>query len=297
VRLVDAVILRQEFDELKNAPELFLEDNFQARKEALDFVRFICEFWSAKNVADNAFINDVKAFGEDLRSYSEKRFSAFRQRLIAEKPSPNEFRKWILPYTNYRSGDWGKPHYGYESLDFLLDGVFFSAPKPEPDRRPEYGMVRYEPTPASVILELTERIEFTTNDVFYDLGSGLGKVAMLVALLTGVDVCGVEYQTSFCAYAEEQSTGLGLERTRYLNADARDVAYVDGTVFFLFNPFGGLIFDAVLDKLHGEAQKREIQFFSYGSSSQPLSELAWLKPIKPVGTDEMALALFRSECP
>jgi len=202
-----------------------------------------------------------------------------------------------LPYTDYVANDWGKQHYGYESLDFLLDGVFLPRPHPHLSLEPEYGMVRYEPTPASVILELTERLNLKERDIFYDLGSGLGKVTLLVHLLTGVKVVGVEYQPDFCAYASRQADELDLEGLRYLNDDARHVDYSDGSVFFLFNPFGGVIFDSVLEKLHIEAKRREILICSYGSSSRPLSELEWLEPVAPLFSDEMALAIFCSVLP
>ena len=92
---------------------------------------------------------------------------------------------------------WGQPHHGYENLDFLLNEILIPQPHPQANLQPEYGMVRYQPTPASVILELTERIAFTDDDVFYDLGSGLRKVTMLVRLLTGVRCVGIEYQLDF----------------------------------------------------------------------------------------------------
>ena len=287
-------ILRKEFDELRNAPDLFDGHNFRARKEALDFVKVVSTLRTVTGEDYDALKRDALAFGERLSSFNAEVAQSFLLRFREEKPSGDVFRKCLEPYTGYVARDWGKPHYGYESLDFLLDGVLLPEPHPQADLKPEYGMVRYEPTPASVILELTERVSLTEQDVFFDLGSGLGKVTILVNLLTSAGVVGVEYQSSFCAYAEEQAASLGLERIRYLNADARDVGFGSATVFFFFNPFGGLIFDDVLGKLEREAKGRELILCSYGSASQPLSELTWLEELSPLRSGEMALAIFRS---
>jgi len=46
-------------------------------------------------------------------------------------------------------------------------------------------MIAYRPTPAHAILELIKDANLCQDDVFCDLGSGLGHVVMLVALLSG----------------------------------------------------------------------------------------------------------------
>ena len=235
----------------------------------------------------------AQVLGIRLRDFNKSVAHSWYSHLKREDPAPEELRRWLQPYTDYESQKWGHPHYGYENLDFLIDEILLPLPHPQASLQPEYGMVRYEPTPASVILELTERIFFTENDVFYDLGSGLGKVTMLVHLLTGVRCVGVEYQPDFCAYANQQAHSLDLNNVTYLNADARHVGYTEATVFFFFNPFGGTIFDNVLEQLRVEAQKHEIRISSYGSSSQPLSELPWLERVLPINEDEAALTIFR----
>lgn len=290
---MNLIILQNELDELIEFPELFAEHSFIARKEALDFLHMVSQISVIGTREAHQLKQRARKFSRRLQIFNESLVQDFYQRLKSQRPSPTEFRKWLTPYTNYVPKEWGKPHYGYESLDFLLNGVLLPEPQPLPNLKPEYGMVRYQPTPASVVLELTERIQFSKKDIFCDLGSGLGKVTMLVHLLTQVQPIGVEYQSVFCDYAERQARGLGLTDISYLNLDARNVDYTDVTVFFFFNPFGGLIFDAVLEKLRKEAEKREIMLCSYGSSSQPLSELAWLEELPPVSDDEMILAVFR----
>jgi hypothetical protein len=291
---MDINILQREFDELRENPALFDPFNFKVRKEALDFIEIITKFRSREPFDWRSLQEQAQELGEELQRFNDVIAEEFLARLLDEKPSSETLLAWLQPYTDYVQGSQGRPHYGYESLDFLLDEILLPQPQPMPSRPPEYGMVRYEATPASVMLELTERVRFAPNDVFYDLGAGLGKVTALIHLLTGARCVGVEYQPSFCNYARQQAKKLGLDGVTYLNNDARHVDYADGSVFFLFNPFGGVIFDTVLEKLHGEAQKRVIRVCSYGSSSEPLAELPWLEKIPPNSGEELALMIFQS---
>ncbi len=295
---MNIAILQREFTETQDSPTLFDKHNFRARKEALDFVRVIEAICAEDQPMNSELVRleeEAKALGECLKMLNISIAQDWRTRLKIDHPAPEELRFWLAPYTDYAAQQWGKSHYGYENLDLLLDEVLLPQPHPQANLTPERGMVRYQPTPASVILELTERIPFTARDVFYDLGSGLGKVTALVHLLTGVRCVGVEYQPDFCTYARQQADALALEGIAYLNADARNAVYADGTVFFLFNPFGGDIFPAVLERLRMEAQQHPLWICSYGSSSQPLSELAWLKRIPPSSMDEAALAVFQGK--
>ncbi len=293
---MNIAILQRELDELQNTTVLFDARNFRARKEALDFVAVIDRI-HIDNRKDNPervrLQQQARMLGEGLRAFNTSIAQDWHIRLKNEHPAPQELQPCLQLYTDYVPQQWGQHHYGYENLDFLLEEILLPRPHPQACLQPEYDMVRYEPTPASVILELTERIAFTTNDVFYDLGSGLGKVTMLVHLLTGTRCVGVEVQPDFCAYADQQACGLNLDGVTYLNADARHADYADATVFFLFNPFGGAIFTTVLERLRLEAQQRELRICSYGTSSQPISELPWLERIPPISEDEAALAIFR----
>ena len=289
---MDIAILQRELDELESIPTLFDEHNFRARKEALAFVDLVTRIKLENNTAQARLKEQARMLEKSLRDLNRSIAQDWRIRLKNERYTPQNLRAWLQAYTDYMPQEWGHPHYGYENLDFLLDEILLPFPRPEASLQRKLGMVRYESTPASVILELTERIIFSENDIFYDLGSGLGKVPTLVHLLSGVSCLGVEYQPDFCTYAAQQAHGLDLKGINYINADARHVDFSEATVFFLFNPFGGDIFTTVLERLRLEAQKRELWICSYGSSSQPLSEFLWLEPIPPINEDEAALALF-----
>ena len=59
---------------------------------------------------------------------------------------------------------------------------------------------------------------------------------------------------------------LGLsQQVRFLNFDACNVDYTDGTVFFMYTPFTGKLLDAVLATLARQARHRPITLCTYGA--------------------------------
>jgi hypothetical protein len=123
---------------------------------------------------------------------------------------------------------------GYDSLDVFINGLLLinTVPVETKDREPE--MVYYQQTPARIILELVEKAHLTGEDVFYDLGSGLGQVPILVNLLSGVTAKGIEFEPAYCNYARGCAADLNLSGLEFVNVDARDADYSDGTVFFIY---------------------------------------------------------------
>ncbi len=104
-----------------------------------------------------------------------------REQIKSRRYKPQELK---LALTRY-AGPPGKPG-GYDTLDTLVGKLlgFGAQPKERAAREPE--MVAYQPTPARAILDLIKRAKLRPNDIFIDLGSGLGqKVAILVALWSG----------------------------------------------------------------------------------------------------------------
>ena len=67
-------------------------------------------------------------------------------------------------------------------------------------------MVFYQPTPGRIIFELVERAALQKHDTFYDLGSGLGQVVILVSLLSGARAKGIEFDPAYCEYARRCAT-------------------------------------------------------------------------------------------
>jgi SAM-dependent methyltransferase len=155
-------------------------------------------------------------------------------------------------------------------------------------------MVFYQPTPARIVLELIEKADLTKEDVFYDAGSGLGQVAILVNLLSGVRTKGVELEPAYCDYARRCTRELNLSQVEFMNVDAREADYSDGTVFFMYTPFEGSLLQEVLEKLKGESCKRMIWVYTYGPCTLQVARQSWLERVDRNGDCMHKLAMFRS---
>lgn len=182
---------------------------------------------------------------------------------------------------------------GYDALDGLLADLLFPAPGPTAALEREPEMVFYQPTPARIILDLVDRIVFSRDDLFVDIGSGLGLVPILVNLLTGVRSTGIEIDPAYQRYASSRAADLLLADVGFITADARAADYSKGTVFFLYTPFSGTMLRTVLDRIDSQREGRGITLFSFGPCTGDVAAQTWLQPIGPVD-DDHSLAMFRA---
>ena len=120
-------------------------------------------------------------------------------------------------------------------------------PAPPPDAALPTGAVPYLPCGVDEILAILRDVPLEARDVFVDLGAGLGRVAMLVHLLSGCRTRGIEIQPHLVEQARATCKSLGLDVELELgNVVDCDL---DGSVFFLYAPFNGALLARVLDKL------------------------------------------------
>jgi SAM-dependent methyltransferase len=104
--------------------------------------------------------------------------------------------------------------------------------------------------------------EVKADDVFLDIGSGKGRVVMLAARYPFARVIGVEVSGELTEVARRNLDGQRRARRRakaveLVTADA--LAYEipdDVTVVYLYNPFRGTTFDAVIAKLIESVDRR-----------------------------------------
>jgi SAM-dependent methyltransferase len=103
------------------------------------------------------------------------------------------------------------------------------------------GCVPYLPCSVDALLRLTASAPVTGADVFVDVGSGLGRAATLVHLLTGARAIGVEVQPALVAASRALVETLRLPRVSFLEGDAAELipTLTAGSVFFLYCPFSG----------------------------------------------------------
>jgi SAM-dependent methyltransferase len=161
-----------------------------------------------------------------------------------------------------------------------------------PDDGPDLprGCVPYVPCPVDAMLRMVEQADVRPADVFVDVGSGAGRAAAFVHLLTGAAVVGVEIQAGLVRAARELTTRLGLSRVSCIQGDAARLAgsFPAGSAFFLYCPFSGDRLGGLLSALEPIARAREIRVCCL---DLPLPPLAWLA-LEPQSSGD--LAIYRS---
>ena len=280
--------------------ELFADGHFADRAVALDAVQQVYQLLEVnrRDARWGAYLRSLKqqakALEARLREADAAFFQTLRQDIHSGRYAGGGLRRFFDRHTRYRSGRIGQMHRGYDALDALVQGLMRAAQEPEPLQTLERDMVHYEPTPARVVLDLIDQVSLTADDVFYDLGAGLGHVAILVRLLTDATAKGVEIEAAYCRHARCCAEELGLSNAYFINCDARDVDYADGSVFFMYTPFTGAVLETVLAALAAQARRRPITVCSHGACTFDIAQQSWLRLRHPEANQAHALAVFES---
>ncbi len=263
---------------------LYEEKNFDKRADTIDFIGFqILDQIEGllQTTTPSAKLTLLRNRFEKLKSELEEvnsnLFQQLQENIRAGRYRGIEFKTLISEYFDFQV-DQNEPteEPGYDNLDLFINGLFPFQSVPAQTIELEPDMVYYQKTPARVVLELVEKSLSTKEDVFFDLGAGLGQTAILVHLLTGVRVRGVEFEPAFCAYAENCARSLHLSDVNFIHADARHADYSEGTIFFMFTPFRGEILQDVLDILKKQSEKRKIKIITYGPCTAQIALQSWL---------------------
>lgn len=284
------------FDTIQQDASLYVEANFPQRVDALELLEdHILDRIESLLSANSRYktLLDLQQRTESLKNtlkaVNEGFFTRLRKDIITGRYNRAELKGQLGVYATNNN-----PAYlSYDALDILVCGLLQIDSVPEETRERGPEMVPYQPTPARIILELVEHGNIKEHDVLCDLGSGLGRVPILVNLLTGIRTRGIECEPAYCHYARQRAKCLHLPNVEFINADARMADYGDGTLFYLYTPFMGYILQDVLAKLAWEARKRPIHVFTYGPCTQQVAKQRWLWSTRYSGA-EYELAMFRS---
>jgi len=181
--------------------------------------------------------------------------------------------------------------------DAWIDRVFgLTAIADDDGRGLPRGCVPYLPCAVDTLLRTIDLAAIGAADVFVDLGSGVGRAAVLVHLLTGAAAIGLEIQPALAAASRELAARLGVSRFTAIEGDAARLAggVADGTVFFLYCPFSGERLEQVLDGLEPIARARPIRVCCV---DLPLPPRPWLALAAPSGDLDVYRSTYRSTLP
>lgn len=152
------------------------------------------------------------------------------------------------------------------SVPFLDRDAFvdelLELPPPPPDDRLPAGAVPYLPCPVDDILACVRELPVTAGDEVVVLGSGLGRVAFLVHLLTGASARGIEIQPHLVDRARATAAAWRLA----VAFDCANLAEVelDGSVLFLYAPCNGDLLGRVCARIDALAKRRPIAIAAVG---------------------------------
>jgi hypothetical protein len=293
-------VLHARLTAFERNPELYAAGNLAARAVALDAIQQVYQVLQLhyRDARWGRYLttlrHQAKALEKRLREADADFFQTLRHRIRSGAHSAETLRHLFDRHTRYRPGRPGQIHRGYDTLDALVQGLIRAEQAPAIIQRRDIDMIPYEPTPARAILDLVDQVRLTVDDVFYDVGAGLGHVAILVHLLTRAAARGVEIEAAYCKHAQRCAEELGLSNVRFLNRDARHVDYADGTVFFMYTPFTGKLLETVLAALAREARHRPITLCTHGACTFEMAGQPWLRLRYPEAEHAYTLAVFKN---
>jgi SAM-dependent methyltransferase len=112
------------------------------------------------------------------------------------------------------------------------------------------------------------------SDVFVDIGSGVGRAAVVMHLLTGAAAIGLEIQPPLVRASRELATRVGAGRVSIVEGDAVTTGVPTGSVFFLYCPFSGDRLAKIVGDLEPIARTRPIRVCCL---DLPLPDRPWLQ--------------------
>jgi SAM-dependent methyltransferase len=228
-------------------------------------VAVLSQLATSREIADRAFASSALAFRPDAVSSDEVAHVYERIRETAR-------REHAGVRTRMRDGSLDRNalleelrRAPLELRDHLIEEILDIAYPPLGELAPARDSMPYCPSGLGEILFTLEHSGLGPGKTLVDLGSGLGKVVLLAALLTGAEAWGLEIEPSLVAHARNAAATLGLDRAHFVQGDIRDAELPPADTYYLFIPLHRSA--DVVERLAPIAGARQIRVFS-----QPLDE-------------------------
>lgn len=150
------------------------------------------------------------------------------------------------------------------------------------------------------IRKIIRSLALASEDVFYDVGSGMGRILCIAARNRVRKCVGIELFQDFCAVAQKNAQRLRGRRApvELLCEDAARACLSGGTIYYLFNPFGS---DTMRDflanlKLSLESEPRTVVIVYHNCVHRSiLDSCNWLAPVREFRTlSGLCVAFWRT---
>lgn len=132
--------------------------------------------------------------------------------------------------------------------------------------------IHYIPSPYRDIFDVLKTAKLTSDDVFTDLGCGLGRVVFAASWAGARRAAGVELVSWLADGAAENRRRCKLDGRdiEFFERNAVDHSLVDTTLLYMFHPFGGQILAEVLEKARADRKA--------AGATRPL-RIAYVNPV------------------
>ncbi len=151
-------------------------------------------------------------------------------------------------------------------------------------------------------LEMEKVLDYVTHeDTFVDVGCGKGRVVCFVASKVACQgVIGIEIDSALAAIAQQNAVRTNARTPiRIVQEDAASMSDNQGTVYFLFNPFGERTLQKFLDRLSAslkEAPRDVCILYINPVYAHLLDKTEWLVPGESVtiGANPNRMRVYRT---
>src|SRR5580692_1368351 len=224
---------------------LFLQEKLRERLVALDDLDARFGGVDAGHAAiheNSRLYQRVNTIRARLEAANTELYWSVRSQILRDN-QPLTLLEWLQKIAGQNESEDPLPGLAFDARDELVSGILQLREPSEPT---------LQPTPVRHILHLIAACALSQENVFVDLGSGLGHVPVLVSMLTGARSLGIEVEAAYVASAQQCAQSLRLSRVHFIARDARIADLSAGSVFYLYSPFTGSILTEVLNRLRFE---------------------------------------------
>lgn len=154
----------------------------------------------------------------------------------------------------------------------------------------------------SFMRKMLKLIRPARNDVFFDIGAGIGRMICLAAQWRVKKCVGIELVDACCKTAEKNSMKMRWKKSNIeiRCGDAAEADLSEGTIYYLYNPFGEGTMEQVLSNLRKslDNEPRKIRMIYCRPVHETLfKQCNWLEKYyeyhyKIIGSKQKELATF-----
>lgn len=286
--------LRFVIEKLEEDSLLFQQDSLRERLLAMDELDAVAGGCASTISGALAFAEiEVRALAlqSRLESANAELYQYLRTEILCGQMQP--ILRWLDDLNPEAQNALPYPGLGFDARDDFMASLFQHSDPGDVSSLGSREMIAYQPTPVRHVLRLLKTVTLSADDLFVDLGSGMGHVPLMMSMLGGVRSLGIEIEPAYVANAERCSSALQLRDASFVTADVRDADFSKGTIFYLYSPFTGSILKQVLGCLREQSLTRQIKVCSLGPCTCTLAKEGWLKVSGPL--DPNSITLFESE--